>query len=44
MPARTDRNWLEKGQQAGPRMGSSSASLKLTFHLDHSVGANQALV
>src|SRR5262245_26064807 len=22
--ARTDPNWLEKGQQAGPRMGSSS--------------------
>src|SRR5262249_15786631 len=40
--ARTDRNWLEKGQQAGPRMGSSSANLKLTFHLDHSAGAGQA--
>jgi hypothetical protein len=24
-------------------MGSSPASLKLTFHLDHSVGANHAL-
>src|SRR5262245_56531997 len=39
--ARADRNWLEKAQQPGPRMGSSPASLKLTFHLDHSVGANQ---
>src|SRR5262249_42053278 len=40
--ARTDRNWLEKAQQPGPRMGSSSANLKLTFHLDHSAGADQA--
>src|SRR5262249_62149994 len=39
--ARTDRNWLEKGQQAGPRMGSGSTNLKLTFHLDHSAGAGQ---
>src|SRR5262249_56696139 len=39
-PARADRNWLEKAQQPGPRMGSSPASLKLTFHLDHPVGAN----
>src|SRR2546427_111200 len=36
--ARTDPNWLEKGQQAGPSMGSSSANVKLTFHLDHSAG------
>src|SRR6516165_6563625 len=39
--ARSDRNWLEKDQRAGPRMGSSSANLKLTFHPDRSVGANQ---
>jgi hypothetical protein len=25
-------NWLEKGQQAGPRMGSSSANLMTSFH------------
>jgi hypothetical protein len=25
--ARTDQNWLEKGQQVGPRMGSSSGHL-----------------
>jgi hypothetical protein len=35
---------LEKAQQLGPRMGSSPQNLKLTFHLDHSAGADHGAV